>query len=307
MRTSDDFVDSKVLMAMRRRRHAVVVGGSLAGMLAARVLSDHFAAVTLIERDQFPETPAARKGLPQGRHVHGLLGRGREVLERFFPGLTEELVQAGAELIDATRDVAWMNAYGWYVRFPGDLRLLACSRDLIDWGVRGRVAAIPNVRIRQGIDVAGLIRKPGDRGGVAGVRLRIRSAGHEADRSKEELAADLVVVADGRSSRLPDWLTALGYEPPQETVVNSHQGYASRLYRPAKGSKADWKALYIQQAPPADPRGGLVTAVEGGLWLVSLVGGDREWPPTDEGGFLAFARSLREPRHSTRRLRGPSR
>ncbi len=86
MRTSDDFVDSKVLMAMRRRRHAVVVGGSLAGMLAARVLSDHFAAVTLIERDQFPETPAARKGLPQGRHVHGLLGRGREVLGAVLPG-----------------------------------------------------------------------------------------------------------------------------------------------------------------------------------------------------------------------------
>jgi flavin-dependent dehydrogenase len=295
MRTRDDFVDSEVLMAMRRRRHAVVVGGSMAGMLAARVLSDHFAAVTLLERDQFPETPAARKGLPQGRHVHALLERGRGVLERFLPGLTEELVRAGAELIDATRDVAWLNPYGWYVRLPGDLRLLACSRDLIDWGVRGRVAALPNVWIRPGVDVTGLIRKPGDGGGIGGVRFRVRSAGLEADRSGEELAADLVVVADGRNSRLPVWLTALGYEPPQETVVNSHQGYASRLYRPAKGFKADWKALYIQQAPPADPRGGLVSAVEGGLWLVSLVGGDGDYPPTDEEGFLAFARSLRSP------------
>jgi 2-polyprenyl-6-methoxyphenol hydroxylase-like FAD-dependent oxidoreductase len=112
---------------------------------------------------------------------------------------------------------------------------------------------------------------------------------------KEDLAADLVVVADGRNSRLPDWLTALGYEPPRETVVNSFQGYASRRYRPPAGFKADWKALYIQQAPPADPRGGLIAPVEGGLWLVSLVGGDGHYPPTDDVGFLDFARSLRSP------------
>jgi 2-polyprenyl-6-methoxyphenol hydroxylase-like FAD-dependent oxidoreductase len=281
--------------AVPRRRHAVVVGGSLAGMLAARVLADHFERVTLLERDRFPETPAARKGLPQGRHAHGLLDRGRGVMERFLPGLTGELVRAGAEPLDWTQDAAWMSPYGWYVRFPGDLLLLTSTRDLIDWGVRRRVAALPNVRIHQGADVAGLIRKPGDRGGVAGVRLRVRSAGLETDRRREELAADLVVVADGRNSRLPDWLTALGYEPPQETVVNSHQGYASRLYRPAKGFKADWNALYIQQAPPADPRGGLVIPVEGGRWLVSLVGGDGDYPPTDEAGFLAFARRLRSP------------
>jgi 2-polyprenyl-6-methoxyphenol hydroxylase-like FAD-dependent oxidoreductase len=264
-------------------------------MLAARVLSDHFDGVTLLERDRFPETPAARKGLPQGRHAHGLLERGRGIMERFLPGLTGELVRAGAEPLDWTQDVAWMSPYGWYVRFPGGLLLLTSTRDLIDWGVRRRVAALPNVRIHQGADVAGLIRKPGDTGGVAGVRLRVRSACVETDRRTEELAADLVVVADGRNSRLPDWLTALGYEPPQETVVNSHQGYASRLYRPAKGFKADWNALYIQQAPPADPRGGLVIPVEGGRWLVSLVGGDGDYPPTDEAGFLAFARSLRSP------------
>jgi 2-polyprenyl-6-methoxyphenol hydroxylase-like FAD-dependent oxidoreductase len=295
MHTRHHLVDAAVLLDIPRRCHAVVVGGSLAGMLAARVLSDHFIVVTLLERDQLPEIPAARKGLPQGRHVHALLERGRGILERFLPGLTEELVYAGAELVDATRDVAWLNAYGWYVRFPGKLRLLASSRDLIDWGVRGRVAALPNVRIRQGADVTGLIRRPGDGNSVAGVRLRARRTGLEAIRHGEELAADLVVVADGRNSRLPDWLTALGYERPQETVVNSFQGYASRLYRPAADFKIDWKALYIQQAPPADPRGGLVAAVEGGLWLVSLVGGDGDYPPTDEDGFLAFARSLRSP------------
>src|SRR5260370_7411485 len=78
--------------AVPRRRHAVVVGGSLAGMLAARVLSDHFDGVTLLERDRFTEAPAARKGLPQGRHGHVLLERRREALERFLPPLTGDLL-----------------------------------------------------------------------------------------------------------------------------------------------------------------------------------------------------------------------
>jgi 2-polyprenyl-6-methoxyphenol hydroxylase-like FAD-dependent oxidoreductase len=273
----------------------VIIGGGLAGMLAARVLSDHFDAVTLLERDHFPEAPAARKGLPQGRHAHALLERGRGALERFFPGLTAELVRAGAAPLDFTQDVAWMSPFGWYVRFPGDLQLLAASRDLIDWGIRARVAALPNVGICEGADIAGLSRgcRDGDR--VAGVRLRSCAADDEVDYGGAVLAADLVVVAAGRHSRLPEWLTALGYEPPEETVVNSFQGYASRYYRPPSGFAPDWKALYIQQAPPADPRGGLVSPVEGGRWLVSLIGGDGDYPPTDEAGFLAFARSLRSP------------
>jgi flavin-dependent dehydrogenase len=264
-------------------------------MLAARVLADHFDDVTVLERDCFPKTAAARKGLPQGRHAHGLLDRGRGVLDRFLPGLIGELVRAGAQPLDATHDVAWMSPYGWYVRFPDKLLILTSTRDLIDWGVRGRVAALPNVRIRQGVDVAGLILGMCDRGRVAGVRLRSRTAEAEVDRGGGELAADLVVVAVGRNSRLPEWLSALGYEPPEETVVNSFQGYASRFYWPPAEFQADWKALYVQQAPPGDPRGGLVVPVEGGRWLVSLIGGDSDYPPTDEAGFLAFARSLRSP------------
>ena len=292
MRTRNHF-DVASLSAVPRRRHAVVIGGSMAGMLAARVLSDHFDDVTLLERDRFPETPAARKGLPQGRHVHALLERGRGAMERFLPGLTGELVSAGAQPLDPTRDVAWLNPYGWYVRFPSDLLLLASTRDLIDWGVRGRVAALTNVRIHQGAEVVGLIRRPGDGDRVAGVYLRSRTAAAGVDRGGAKLAADLVVVADGRNSRLPEWLTALGYGPPEETVVNSFQGYASRFYRPPAEFDSDWKALYIQQAPPGDPRGGLVSPVEGGRWVVSLVGGDGDYPPTDEVGFLSFARSLR--------------
>jgi 2-polyprenyl-6-methoxyphenol hydroxylase-like FAD-dependent oxidoreductase len=289
------FAAAPALLAIPRRRRAVVVGGSLAGLLAARVLSDHFGRVTLLERDHYTGTLRGRKGVPQSHHVHVLLERGRGAMERLLPGLTEELVQAGAEPLDASRDVAWMGPYGWYVRFPGDQMLLASSRNLIDGGIRRRVAALPNVSIHERANVAGLIPGPGDECRVAGVRLRSGTTDAEPEGGGVELAADLVVVADGRNSHLPEWLTVLGCEPPEETVVNSSQGYASRLYRPPAGFLADWKALYIQQAPPRDPRGGLVSPVEGGGWLVSLVGGDGDYPPTNEAGFLAFARSLRSP------------
>ncbi len=125
MRTKHHF-DVAGLLSFPCRRHAVVVGGSMAGMMAARVLSDHFEGVTLLERDRFPETPAARKGLPQGRHAHGLLERGRGILEQFLPGLTEELVRAGAQLMDATRDFACLNPYGWWLR--GESSRLGQSR-----------------------------------------------------------------------------------------------------------------------------------------------------------------------------------
>jgi 2-polyprenyl-6-methoxyphenol hydroxylase-like FAD-dependent oxidoreductase len=117
-----------------------------------------------------------------------------------------------------------MSPYGWYARFPGELLLLACTRDLIDWGVRRRVAALPNVRIHQGADVAGLILGPGGGAGVAGVRLRSPAAVADGDRGGSEFDADLVAVADGRNSRLPEWLTALGYEPPEETVTTIWAG-----------------------------------------------------------------------------------
>jgi 2-polyprenyl-6-methoxyphenol hydroxylase-like FAD-dependent oxidoreductase len=285
------------LSTVPRRRCAVVIGGSLAGMLAARVLSEHFDEVTVLERDELSGPLASRKGIPQARHAHALMARGCGVMERLLPGMTAELVRAGAEVRDATLDVLTMSPQGWYVRCAGGPSLLSCSRDLIDYTVRTWVAAIPNVRIRHGVEVDGLIPAPItiNRSRVAGVRFRSRPVSFVADRVREELAADLVVVADGRNSRLPDWLTAIGYDPPQETVVNSFQGYASRRYRPAPDFKADWRAVYIQQAPPEHPRGGLIAPVEGGLWLVSLIGGDGEYPPVDDEGFLEFARSLRSP------------
>jgi len=88
--------------------HALVIGGSLAGLLAAKVLSDHFERVTIVERDSFPLSPQPRRGTPQANHVHALMPRGRLIVEQLFPGLHQEMIAAGAPLVDLARDIAWL-------------------------------------------------------------------------------------------------------------------------------------------------------------------------------------------------------
>jgi 2-polyprenyl-6-methoxyphenol hydroxylase-like FAD-dependent oxidoreductase len=271
-------------------RHAVVLGGSLAGLLAARVLSDQFEQVTLIERDIYPETAAARRGIPQANHVHALLLRGRQVLEELFPGLQDEMIAAGAPLIDMANDVAWYTRAGWGVRFPSELKVLAFTRPMLDLHVRRRLSTNPRVTILDNTDVIRLV--PGDtKNQLAGVLICPRS--FESDRRvAKEIKADLVVDATGRASRTPRWLNDLGYVTPEEVVVDAHIGYASRLYRIPEDFHGDWKCAFIQAAPPQRRRGAILFTVEDNRWLVTLTGGGRDYPPSDEVEFLEFARSL---------------
>jgi 2-polyprenyl-6-methoxyphenol hydroxylase-like FAD-dependent oxidoreductase len=134
-----------------------------------------------------------------------------------------------------------------------------------------------------------------DGNGVAGVRLRPQNQPNGKGLAEEQLLADLVVDAAGRGSRVPQWLEALGYDRPQETMINAHLGYASRIYRRPPRFQDDWKGIFVQAAPPDSTRGGVCFPIEGDRWMVTLVGGDRDYPPTDEAGFTDFARSLPSP------------
>ena len=271
-------------------RHAVVLGGSLAGLLAARVLSDHFDEVTLIERDVFTETAAVRRGTPQANHVHALLLRGRQVLEDLFPGLQDEMIAAGAPVVDMANDVAWFTPAGWGVRFDSGLKVLAFTRPMLDLHVRrhlsrnGRIKIVDNTEVLRLLPGSGVNR-------LAGVLVCSRSS--EADRRvAKELHADLIVDATGRASRAPRWLTDLGYQPPEEIVVDARLGYASRFYRIPDDFNGDCHNVFVQAAPPKRKRGGFLMRVEGNRWLLTLIGGGGDYPPADEAGFLEFARSL---------------
>jgi len=273
-------------------KQAVVLGGSLAGLLATRVLADHFERVILIERDAYSETAEVRKGVPQANHVHGLLLRGRQILEQFFPGLQDEMIAEGVPLVDMANDIAWFTRAGWGVRFPSELKVLAFTRPVLDLHMRRRVAQLPNVEIRDRLEVLRLLRDSEER--LSGVLVSSRAG--EADRRvAQKLDADLIVDATGRASRAPRWLKDIGYEPPTETVIDAHIGYASRLYRIPENSSADWTCVFVQAAPPEFKRGGILFKVEGNRWLVTLIGGGRDYPPSDERAFIEFAESLRVP------------
>jgi 2-polyprenyl-6-methoxyphenol hydroxylase-like FAD-dependent oxidoreductase len=279
----------------RSEAHALVVGGSIAGLLAARVLSDHFAHVTIVERDVFPDGPEFRAGVPQSRHIHALLGRGQALMERYFPGLGAELTDAGAAVLGWPADLLSLGPAGWSRRFSTSVTALTLSRQLLEWTIRRRVAALEGVRFITASEVIGLLPGPGRRA-VRGVRLRrrVRAApGGTAVPGDEELAADLVVDASGRGSHASRWLEALGYQTPRESRVNAFVGYATRLYRPPASFSADWRAILLRGITPRDPRIGLLIPIEGERWLVTLGGYARAYPPTDDDGFLAFARSLR--------------
>src|SRR6266571_8550822 len=98
-------------------QHAVVIGASMAGLLAGRVLSEHFEHVTIIERDRISVDTEARKGVPQGRHVHVLLKKGASLLTEFFPDLSSTLVLSGAPYVDSIDDVRWYHYGVWKARF----------------------------------------------------------------------------------------------------------------------------------------------------------------------------------------------
>src|SRR6185503_4748289 len=157
-------------------RHAVVLGGSLAGLLAARVLSDHFEEVTLIERDAYPETTEGRKGIPQANHVHGLLARGRQILEELFPGVQDEMIAAGAPVVDMANEIAWFTPAGWGVRFPSDMMVLAFTRPLLDLHVRRRLAQHPRVKILDNTDVVRLLPDVKEANRLAGVLICPRAS-----------------------------------------------------------------------------------------------------------------------------------
>lgn len=271
-------------------RTAVVLGASLAGLFAAAALARHADRVVLVERDRLPaDGPQWRRGVPQARHAHNLMTAGHVAMEELFPGIRDELVEAGMVRVRMPQDMWLLTPGGWMPRFPTDLAMMTSSRDLIDWVVRRRVAAEPRIELVAETEAVGLLGGPA----VTGVRLHTRGAGGDWS-DPYDLAAAFVVDATGRTSQSPDWLAALGYERPKESVVDARTAYSTCVFDPPPNHVADWNCLLLQ-ASPDNPRQGILNPIEHGRWMVSLaaLGGDR--PPTDHAGFLDYCRKLRSP------------
>jgi 2-polyprenyl-6-methoxyphenol hydroxylase-like FAD-dependent oxidoreductase len=271
--------------------HAVVIGGSIGGLLAARVLADHFDTVTIIERDRPPDPVEFRRGAPQTRHAHRLLPHGQMILERLFPGLVDELQAHGAVVVDERKQITFDYEGNSYTPRPRpNLTSLSCSRMLLDSTIYERVVALPNIQVIQSHEVTGLLVDDMNER-VIGIRLQCRRC--HADET--ELRADLVVDTSGRNSKAPQWLESLGYTPPEEWSIDSFVGYATRIYERPADFDDSWKTLYVQPTPPDGTRGGIIVPIEGDRWHVTLVGVAEDYPPLEEDAFLEFARSLPTP------------
>ena len=267
---------------MSNQKRAVVIGGSMAGLLAARVLSSHFSEVVILERDQLPTDVEPRAAVPQGRHAHVLVERGRRIIEKLLPGIQDEMVADGAEVLDQHRELSWLSWFGELARYESGVPILLCSRPLLEHHVRRRVLALPNVRVRTCAMVA---RLEGTGRRVVGARLQ----------DGEVVAADLVVDAGGRDAATPRWLEALGVAPPPDTLVKPFLGYASRWYEPPTERVWDRNLVMVASRPPRFTRGMALWRVEHGRYIVTMMGMNADYPSTNEADYLDWARSLEVP------------
>jgi 2-polyprenyl-6-methoxyphenol hydroxylase-like FAD-dependent oxidoreductase len=270
--------------------HAVVLGASLAGLLAARVLTDAYERVTVVERDVLPNTHQNRRGVPQGRHAHMLLPRGAQILDELFPGLLDDLAAGGAPVIRDLEELRF-SPVGHRLCLEGhppDLVAYQASRPFLEGHVLARVRALPTVELVDRCEVVGLVTTAA-RDRVTGVRIPHGTVGVE-----ETLDADLVLDATGRGGRAAAWLTAIGYDQPPQEQLPIHIKYATRHLRLCPGALPGQKFIAVG-AEPGRPTGLVFFAEEQGRWVLTLIGYHRHHPPTDPEGFLAFVETVAPP------------
>ena len=271
---------------------AVVIGGSIAGLLAARVLTDYFTEVVVVERDRLPTEPKSRRGVPQSVQPHILLTKGYRILSELLgESFSAELIQIGALTIDWGQEFYSYGKLGWmaHTSETSDLISVTCSRPILEWAISRQVKKHPRIKFWSEHRVTGLIYNR-QKHQVTGIVTNSSSS-----KDKKNLTAKLIVDCSGRSSNAPKWLEDIGITAPPETVVNAHLGYATRRYREPKDFQAPWKVMLINHNPPEQTRLGYLARIEGGEWIATLGGYEKDFPPIDDEGFLDFARSLRHP------------
>lgn len=267
--------------------HAVVIGASMAGLLAAAALSESYEHVTLVERDELPAIGQGRKAVPQGRHAHALLASGQRAIETLLPGITDELIEAGARPLASMREIRMVIAGHHITQEAVGSDVLVASRPFIEGHVRRRVLSIGKISVRERCDTLDLLASPrGDR--VIGLRVRDR------DGNEDSLMADLVVAATGRDARIPAILDGLGYPRPAEDHLGVDIHYVSRRLRVRPGA-LDGDRLALIGARPGQPRGVMLMEQED-HWILTASGyGAEHRPPTDETSYLAFIASVAPP------------
>jgi 2-polyprenyl-6-methoxyphenol hydroxylase-like FAD-dependent oxidoreductase len=275
-----------MIAGMTKSTQAVVMGASMAGLLAACAMSETFDRVVVVERDHLPDDASDRRGVPQGRHLHGLLAGGLVALNNLFPGFEADVLAAGAVRSDMQSDIHWWIDAHLIKPAPSGIIGVSCSRRLLEHTVRERVKALPRVEIIDHCDVHGIVSTD-DGATISGVRIISRAD----DAESTELPADLVVDATGRASRSSRWLTALGYLAAEETRIPVDITYVTREYRREPG-QLDGRAGTSTGSYPDLPFGAVLLALEDDTFILTAGGIYGETPPMDDDGLAEFAAKL---------------
>ena len=272
---------------------AVVCGAGMGGLLAARVLSEFYGTVTVVERDKLPDAADQRRGVPQGRHFHVLWSRGADELARLFPGIHDDLTAAGAEVCDdgdlsrvSIRLAGHELSRAGKFSDPSAVKLHLLSRPLLESHVRQRVSAIDNVEILDGHDFVDPIAPNAHR--VTGANIVDRDSG-----AKRELNADLLVDAMGRSARTPAFLDALGCGRPVAERSKTNANYTSVLMRIPEGIIKERMTFVVPE--PKKPTGGAFSVYEHDTWIFTLTRLADNEPPNDLTGMIRMATQFAPP------------
>jgi 2-polyprenyl-6-methoxyphenol hydroxylase-like FAD-dependent oxidoreductase len=274
--------------SVENRSHAVVIGGSIAGLSAARVLSDVYEQVTVFERDDLPSAPANRATVPQDRHLHMLMARGANEFESLFPGLLDDMVAAGVPMLENRPDCIHLGAAGHVLGTGHTLRdeftAYVPSRPHLEWQIRRRVLEIDNVQVERRPVAEPRFEPALQR--VTGVLLDPAVRGEEP----EFVAADLVVDAAGRGTRLPVWLDQWGYQRAPEATVDIGINYATHQFRMPEGLIAE--KVVVAGASHDKSLGLGMLYYEDGTWVLTTFGVAHEKPPRTFPEMLALAQDL---------------
>jgi 2-polyprenyl-6-methoxyphenol hydroxylase-like FAD-dependent oxidoreductase len=266
---------------------ALVLGGSIAGLFAARVLADAYDEVCIVDRDVLVGTRVPRKHCPQTSQANGLLARGVQIMEELFPGMVQELVDSGAHKGDLSGTCRWYAQGNRLKQQTGNLTTLGVLRPELEWHIRERVQRLPNVVFVEQHDILGLATTA-DNSRVTGARVQAHS-----ETSEKVIDADLVVDATGRGSRTPVWLEQMGYQKPEEERKKVDLVYVTQHYRLRPGCDPFEGHAAINQIPhPGLPRGSVFFPTGGGMLEMTTYGLLGDHPPTDQDGLYKWLKTL---------------
>jgi 2-polyprenyl-6-methoxyphenol hydroxylase-like FAD-dependent oxidoreductase len=241
------FTDQKPHGSHELGKRAIVIGAGIGGLAAAGALAPYFAQVDVLERDRLAETAGSRCGTPQDRHPHGLLAGGLQALDRLFPNFKRDLTAAGGVPASFAKDVQFERPdVGVLPKRNFQIPVLCATRPLIEHVLRRQAEAIPNVMLRPGARVTGIVPAT-DGAGARGVRVVY---GLE---SPETLDADLVVDASGRGAPTSTLFDTLGCAPPETTEIGVDITYATAVVEIPPEVTTEWKVV-ADTARPASCR-----------------------------------------------------